>query len=262
MREFQPGAGISLRARPTLEAVAPRTTTPCPTRASVDGVQGFVSCPLTVRCRGISLHAPPAEWICAAHHTPCTPSFSGASGCHRQVSAPHWCENVASAIEHRAGIEPAAPTWKEGRLPLPHRCIINLVEVSGFHPGNEHCPVAGAELHHRIWALRVADPHLAMFMCHLSAAVRFAGTWPVPRHLHASAGFAAAGCFPLHLYALPAVALAGRSPHVTFHEGHAGFEPTMPPWQGDVLPTTPVARCDPYRIRTGILHLDRVLLHR
>lgn len=44
--------------------------------------------------------------------------------------------------EHRTGFEPAQYLLgRQAGSQLPNRCIINLVEVSGFYPGNEHCPI-------------------------------------------------------------------------------------------------------------------------
>lgn len=171
-----------------------------PHRASVNGGQGFVSCPHSKASRVLPTRT---------------------SGRLDMRRAPY----TLHPEEHRTGFEPAVYLLgRQAGSRLPNRCIINLVEVSQLHPGDEHRPIAAAEPHHRIRMLRVADQHLTMLMCHLDAGGGFTETGSVPFHLDAGTGFAPAASLPR-----------------TVHEGHAGFEPTTPPWQGGMLPTTPVA---------------------
>lgn len=120
-------------------------------------------------CRGISLtHASGRLVTCRVPYT-LFPSFSGASGCHRQVSRPLRSVYVADAIEHRTGFEPAKYLLgRQAGSQLPNRYIINLVELSGFHSGNEPSPRIRIELQMScVRVLRVTQPHAVVNMRHL-----------------------------------------------------------------------------------------------
>lgn len=106
--------------------------------------------------------------------------------------------------EHPAGIEPAAPTWKEGRLAVTPWMLRGLVEVAFLGPLNEHGEFFSREPDYLVWG--VCGAHLHNFA--------------VGQHFHAATGLTPARLFPCRVD----------------HERHAGIEPAMPPWQGDVLP--------------------------
>lgn len=80
-------------------------------------------------------------------------------------------------------------------------------------------------------------------------------------HLNTSISEMATATFtPHHLNTGTRLAAAALRPHISFHERHARIELATPPWQGGVLPLAPVTHSDHDRIRTGIPHLDKVVL--